>query len=442
MLRRILEQRLLRVWYKRESGLSDRLLALALSPLEQLARLYVRKKFRSRIIRSDAEHGALPAVIVIGNITVGGTGKTPVIIALAQALSNAQYKVGIIARGYGANVDASGSPVLLEAQSKPEDVGDEPVMVWRRLNSDESKPCEVPVAVGRDRLAAYELICQKSDLDIVLSDDGLQHYALPRSVEIIVIDGGRAFGNRRLIPAGPLREPVARIRHADLLFVNRGSQSDSPIADEAVTAAGRDGLEAELQSTGVPVHGFHVVSTSLVALSRKSSSLQNIAKNRFNDKPDASEALATVLSEYAVSQIILVSGIANPARFHCEFNAILRKAKVSAESFWREPAVNISVEKISVKNAIFPDHHRYKISDLQAFIGQPDSIVIMTEKDAVKCASLLESLESDGNDCPPVFSLAVEAVFEGEQPIDIWLSEVLRKVPSSTTTTGKVHHVL
>ncbi len=442
MLRRILEQRLLRVWYERESGLSDRLLALALSPLEQLARLYVRKKFRSRIIRPHAEHSALPAVIVIGNITVGGTGKTPVINALAQALSNAQYKVGIIARGYGANVDASGSPVLLDAQSKPEDVGDEPVMVWRHLNCVESMPRKVPVAVGRDRLAAYELICQQSDLDIVLSDDGLQHYALPRSVEIIVIDGGRAFGNRRLIPAGPLREPVARIRHADLLFVNRGSHSDSAIADEAVTAAGRDGLEDELKATGVPVHGFHVVNTALVPLSRKGSSLQNIAKNRFNDKPDASEVLATALSEYAVSQIILVSGIANPTRFHSEFDAIFRKAKASAESLWCESAASTPIEQISVKNAIFPDHHQYKISDLQAFIGQPDSLVIMTEKDAVKCASLLKSLESDGKGCAPVFSLAVEAVFEGEQPIDTWLSEILRKVPSSTTSTGKVHHVL
>ena len=151
-------------------------------------------------------------VIVVGNITVGGTGKTPLIIWLVEYLKELGYKPGVISRGYGGQ--EGNTPQQVRADSFPELVGDEPVLIAQRT--------EVPVAVSPKRyLAARELI-QHKNCDIILSDDGLQHYGLHRDIEIAVIDGKRLFGNGFRLPAGPLREHPSRLRHVDMI-VNNGS---------------------------------------------------------------------------------------------------------------------------------------------------------------------------------------------------------------------------
>lgn len=149
-------------------------------------------------------------VIVVGNLTVGGTGKTPLVCWLAEQLTQLGHRPGIVTRGYGGSARA---PRLVQPADTPDTVGDEAVLLARRSR--------VPVATGRNRPAAAQLLIN-TGCDVIVSDDGLQHYALQRDCEIIVIDGDRQFGNRRLLPAGPLRETPARLAHADAVVVNGG----------------------------------------------------------------------------------------------------------------------------------------------------------------------------------------------------------------------------
>jgi tetraacyldisaccharide 4'-kinase len=150
-------------------------------------------------------------VIVVGNLTAGGTGKTPLVIALVEALRARGWKPGVISRGYGGSteqtrrVDASCDPAL---------VGDEARLIFDTT--------QAPVCVGRDRVAAARELIASATVDVLIADDGLQHYRLARDVEICVIDGLRRFGNARLLPAGPLREPLSRIDAVDFRVCNGG----------------------------------------------------------------------------------------------------------------------------------------------------------------------------------------------------------------------------
>ncbi|TCI02485.1 tetraacyldisaccharide 4'-kinase [Corallincola luteus] len=151
-------------------------------------------------------------VIVVGNISVGGTGKTPLVIWLCEHLTEKGYRVGVVSRGYGGN--APTYPYHLQADSRAEEVGDEPLLIARRTG--------VPVVVGADRLAAIELLLHSADVDLVISDDGLQHYRMGRHIEIAVIDGDRQLGNGLLLPAGPLRETCRRLSEVDFIIQNGG----------------------------------------------------------------------------------------------------------------------------------------------------------------------------------------------------------------------------
>lgn len=181
------EARLLRIWYE---GLRPGFFLSALESLHKLAR---------RLRSSDTTPAPLAVpVIVVGNLVAGGSGKTPLVIALVQRLQQAGYRPGVISRGYGRKGRGLD---LVRADSEPRQVGDEPLLIARA--------CDVPVAVcAKRRLAAKAVIAE--GCDVIISDDGLQHRALPRSLEIEVVDGQRGYGNGRLFPAGPLREPIGR----------------------------------------------------------------------------------------------------------------------------------------------------------------------------------------------------------------------------------------
>ena len=144
-------------------------------------------------------------VIVVGNLTVGGTGKTPLVIWLAQWLASRGLRPGIVSRGHGGS--GNRLPQLVAADADPASCGDEPVLIAQRTGC--------PVAVCRDRAKAVEKLLNAAQLDLVIADDGLQHYGLARDLEIVVVDGQRQFGNGQLLPAGPLREPPSRIQQAD-----------------------------------------------------------------------------------------------------------------------------------------------------------------------------------------------------------------------------------
>ncbi|SRR5579871_528346 len=173
-----------------------------------------RSAYRAGLLR--AERAARP-VVVVGNLTVGGSGKTPLVAWLAAELGARGLKAGIVSRGYGGRVRA---PTRVRPDSDPALVGDEPVLLARRTGA--------PVAVAADRVAAARLI--EGEVDLVLADDGLQHYRLARELEIAVVDGERRFGNGRLLPAGPLREPPGRLTGVDFVVVNGGTAAAGEIA--------------------------------------------------------------------------------------------------------------------------------------------------------------------------------------------------------------------
>lgn len=155
-------------------------------------------------------------VLVVGNISVGGTGKTPLIIELVKQLQQSGYKPGVISRGYGGQ--STSWPQQLDEHSTPQQVGDEPVLIYQHTAA--------PMVVGPDRRQDIELLLSTAECDLILSDDGLQHYALRRNAEIAVVDAQRLFGNRLCLPAGPLREPVRRLKQVDLTLYNGAGISD------------------------------------------------------------------------------------------------------------------------------------------------------------------------------------------------------------------------
>ncbi len=195
-------------------------LHLILFPVSLLFRLLValrRALYRGRILPS---HKLPVPVIVVGNISAGGTGKTPLTLALAQQLVGRGWHPLIVSRGYGG---AAQQPMHVDANSNATQAGDEPLLMARR------NLC--PVWIGKDRAAAAQAALQTHpQCDIVLCDDGLQHYRLQRDVEVAVIDGARGFGNGFMLPAGPLREPVARLRNVDAVVVNGGKTATGQYA--------------------------------------------------------------------------------------------------------------------------------------------------------------------------------------------------------------------
>jgi tetraacyldisaccharide 4'-kinase len=246
-------------------------------------------------------------VIVVGNLTVGGTGKTPLVIWLAEFLRAQGFSPCVISRGYGGRAI---EPQSVSMATDPSLVGDEAVLLAKRLRC--------PVWVGADRAAvARALLSARPDCNIILSDDGLQHYRLQRDVEIAVVDGTRRFGNGLLLPAGPMREPRSRLRCVDAVVVNGGE-------------TGAD--EYEMQLTGKVLH--KVEDSKITALAK----------------------------EFAGKRVHAVAAIGNPARFFTHLRAL----------------------GLQVTEHPFADHHPFQPQDLQ-FAGA--EVILMTEKDAVKCAT-------------------------------------------------------
>ena len=216
-LRGRLEGWLLRVWFGSASR-SDRLLAILLSPLAlPLSWLVaaVARRRRSRIVRQAA--GDDVPVVVVGNLVAGGSGKTPLVAAIARGLADAGFRPGILAGGYRATAAAGRSmaphpgPVMVDAASDAAVAGDEAVLLAVETG--------LPLAAGKDRAAAAALLCRMHPAcDVIVSDDGLQHVGLARFIELVAIDD-RGFGNGRCLPAGPLREPADRLDSVDALIM-------------------------------------------------------------------------------------------------------------------------------------------------------------------------------------------------------------------------------
>ncbi|AXF65492.1 MULTISPECIES: tetraacyldisaccharide 4'-kinase [unclassified Leclercia] len=186
------------------------LLLLPLSWLYGLVSGLIRLSYKVGLKR--AWRAPVP-VVVVGNLTAGGNGKTPVVIWLVEQLTKRGIRVGVVSRGYGGKAERY--PLLLTAQTTTAQAGDEPVLIFQRTGA--------PVAVSPVRSEAVQALLTQANVQIVITDDGLQHYALARDKEIVVIDGVRRFGNGWWLPAGPMRERASRLRSVDAVIVNGGT---------------------------------------------------------------------------------------------------------------------------------------------------------------------------------------------------------------------------
>jgi len=294
-----------RVWYE---GASSYRLLLPLSGIYWL--LITLRQFLYQI-GVFGRHKAIVPVIVVGNITTGGTGKTPVTIWLAQELSARGFSPGIVSRGYGGS--RSSTSMRVDSASDPAVVGDEPVLLARRTRC--------PVVVDANRARAAQMLVDDG-VNVIVADDGLQHYRLERTYEICVIDGTRCLGNRLLLPAGPLRETIGRLEEVDQVLINGHRREEC--AD--VTAVEQNAIE------------FNLVANEV---------------ERLNG------SLVRPIERFSGTTVHGVAAIGNPARFFDMLRA----------------------HGIQVIEHAFQDHAALNQRDLE--FGD-DFDVLMTEKDAVK----------------------------------------------------------
>lgn len=205
-----LSDRLLKAWYGGHPAL------MLLRPLESLYRRVVRGKRQAFLAGQGDIYRAPVPVLVVGNITVGGTGKTPLILWLIEHCRSRGLRVGVVSRGYGATPPQW--PWRVRADDSAAHAGDEPLLIVQRSG--------VPLVIDPQRARAVQALLEQEPLDLILCDDGLQHYRLARDLELVLIDAARDLGNRRCLPAGPLREPVERLDEVDAVLFN-GATADS-----------------------------------------------------------------------------------------------------------------------------------------------------------------------------------------------------------------------
>lgn len=295
--------RLLNAWYQGHPALT------LLRPLEWLYRRVVLGK-RARFLAGEGEIYRSPVpVLVVGNVTVGGTGKTPLILFLIEHCRARGLKVGVVSRGYGAKPPSL--PWRVRGEQPAGEAGDEPLLIVQRTG--------VPLMIDPDRGRAVRALLAEEPLDLILCDDGLQHYRLARDLELVLIDAARGLGNRRCLPAGPLREPAERLHSVDAVLFN-GAEADR-----------EDGFAFRLQPTA----------------------LVNLASGA-----------RMPLSHFAAGQPVhAVAGIGNPQRFFTTLEALNWRpvphpfadhAQYSAELLAFEPPLPLLMtEKDAVKCRAF-----------------------------------------------------------------------------------------
>lgn len=322
-----LEDAVNRSWYGR---IGVTYLLLPLQPIVALV-IWWRRRFRPR-----AKFASLGVpIIVVGGLTAGGTGKTPTLIALARYLSGKGFKVGVVSRGYGRKAGESG--LLVEVDHSAEKVGDEPLLIKRSVPT-------ASVVVGDSRLAAARSLFREQGVSVILSDDGLQHYALPRDFEIAVLDANRRFGNGWLVPVGPLREPVKRLQSVDFVLERNGSH---------------------------PASAFHYVPTRFVTVDGK-------------ERLSVSDAS----SQWAGKKVVAATGLGQPSQYfgllaelgvECETINVADHAALDLQGIERnfQPDIVIITAKDAVKLELESCHNVW-VLEVEAEL--PDSLYLAIEQ--------------------------------------------------------------
>jgi len=318
-----------RVAYSKETGVLDKII---FSPFYLLSILYgAAVRFRLALYSSGLfkvrEIGC--KVVSVGNITVGGTGKTPTVEFIARSLNERGVKVAILSRGYrrtgkGIGVVSDGHQLLLG----PEEAGDEPYMLAKRLRT-------IPVLVGADRYELGRYALERFPLDVIILDDGFQHIRLKRDIDILLVDGEKGFGNAHLLPRGPLREPLSAMKRADIFLITKASSDTGRIADSIMDKQ----PEADVFKSSY----------------RPESIISLI------------DGAKTDLDAISGRKVMALSAIANPSSFITLLS---------------------SLGCTLVSEVSFPDHHSYAAKDMEGVEEKAKEagaeFIVTTEKDAVK----------------------------------------------------------
>ena len=319
-----------------------------LQPVSWVFQLLVwvrRRAFASGMFRSSR---AGRPVIVVGNISVGGTGKTPLVLALSSFFQRHARAPGILTRGYmprsNSRVPDAGSVIHVIPQATPTNnpaFSDEAVLL--------SECSSAPVFAGANRAAAAETLLQRyPSTDVIVCDDGLQHYAMHRDIEIAVVDASRGFGTGFCLPAGPLREPISRLAFVDCVVLNSARKDGQFQAKMPEEARRMESLALQLSAMNVPVFEMTYADARMHQLSVGQAEAEYLAPTAFCDLQQG-------------KRIVAIAGIGNPARFFAQLT---------------------SLGVVSREQIAFPDHHQFAIDDLRNIDAD---VILMTEKDAVKC---------------------------------------------------------
>ena len=304
-------------------------------PLLPLITHFVKKKRARYLANRVSKRQFNVPVIIVGNITVGGTGKSPMVLALVKELKRAGYSPGIVSRGYGVSAL---QPVVVTKDSLAVECGDEPVMLVRRA--------QCPLVICQDRVAAIDLLLADGSVNVVISDDGMQHYAMQRDLEFLMLDEKRGLGNGKLLPVGPLREPVTRINQVDYIVSLMSTQEKFNLTTK------RQQL-VQLLSHYKGIEQSALTEEKLVPTALNVNDLIHLKTGK--------SASLSLLGEVDNWQV--VAGIGNPERF---LATLLEKGLNRTYS-----------------TSWFADHHQFSEQDISL-----DRYVVMTEKDAVKCRDL------------------------------------------------------
>lgn len=319
-------------------------------------------KMRRRIITRFCQKNSKVPLIIVGNISVGGVGKTPLVIALVEKIKAAGLKVGVVSRGYGAS--ANDSPRVVKENDDPALVGDEPLLIAQKT--------ACPVVIARRRPEAVALLEDEYGVDIIISDDGLQHYAMGRNIEIAVIDALRGLGNGLCLPAGPLRERPARLETVDFIIANGGEWSETFSRNASKYRVFGAARKRRLQN-------LQAERTKVYSMSLKPLAFKQLTSGK------------SVTAEALTGNITAIAAIGNPQRFFNSLKAL----------------------GLEFNPRVFPDHYAFKPED---FILE-ETCLLMTEKDAVKCRRFAKDT---------MYALSIEAVLTEEFWDAFWSHKQLR----------------
>ena len=305
-------------WYDRLWYYAPRYWAWPLLPMSLLYR--VALFFKTYFYRFKAAQRLSAAVVIVGNLSVGGTGKTPLVIHLVERFQASGIKVGVVSRGYG-GCGSRGGPIEVNDSTPSRIVGDEPKLIYQKT--------KCPLAIGKQLNRAAQLLIDKYGVELILSDDGLQHADLTPTIEIVVVDGSRGFGNGYVLPAGPLREPVSRIKDVSFVVVNGALK---PQRNHALLASHSRCYSMQLKATSLytPVYDKHYA-----------------------------------VDHFTTQRVHACAALANPYRFFETLESL----------------------GMSVVEHAYRDHHSYDVADFKFKEKLP---IIMTAKDGVKWREIAE----------------------------------------------------